>query len=80
VAGVEVSLDEGTTWIPARLEPAPNELSWVRWVAVLETDAARLDLRVRAIEPDGTVQTAERSRPLPDGADGHHQVRIDVPG
>jgi len=80
VAAVEVSLDEGATWIPARVEPAPNELSWVRWVAVLETDAARFDLRVRAIEPDGTVQTDERTRPLPDGADGHHQVRIDVPG
>jgi DMSO/TMAO reductase YedYZ molybdopterin-dependent catalytic subunit len=80
VAGVEVSLDDGATWTAARVEPAPNELSWVRWVAVLETRAARFDLRVRAIEPDGTVQTDQRTRPLPDGADGHHQVRIDVPG
>lgn len=80
VAGVEVSIDEGATWRPAQVEPAPNDLSWVRWIALLETGAGRVDLRVRAIEPDGTVQTDERSRPLPDGADGHHQVRVDVPG
>ena len=78
VSGVQISLDDGGARIDAVVEPAPNDLSWVRWVAVVETSADRLDVRVRAIESDGTVQTAERTRPLPDGADGHHQRSVVV--
>lgn len=80
VAGVQVSIDGGDSWTDAEVEPAPNELSWVRWVARLDVAADAFDVRVRAIEPDGTVQTADRARPLPDGADGHHVLSVRVRG
>lgn len=80
VRAVEVSLDDGERWLPAEVEPAPNGLSWVRWAAVVEVDEGRFEVRVRATDGEGTVQTAEATRPLPDGADGHHRrsVRIEA--
>jgi DMSO/TMAO reductase YedYZ molybdopterin-dependent catalytic subunit len=80
ISAVEVSLDDGATWQAAELEPAPNGLSWRRWAAVLTTDRERFEVRVRATDGDGTVQTEERTRPLPDGADGHHRVQVRVEG
>lgn len=80
IAAVDVSLDDGATWRAAELEPAPNGLSWRRWAAVLTTDRDRFDLRVRATDGEGTVQTEERARPLPDGADGHHRLQVRVEG
>jgi DMSO/TMAO reductase YedYZ molybdopterin-dependent catalytic subunit len=78
IRAVEVSLDGGERWLPAEVEPAPNGLSWVRWAAVVEVDEGRFEVRVRATDGEGTVQTAEPSRPLPDGADGHHQRTVRV--
>jgi DMSO/TMAO reductase YedYZ molybdopterin-dependent catalytic subunit len=80
VSAVEVSQDDGVSWQPAELEAAPNGLSWRRWAAVLTTDRDAFDLRVRATDGDGVVQTAERTRPLPDGADGHHGQSVRVRG
>jgi DMSO/TMAO reductase YedYZ molybdopterin-dependent catalytic subunit len=80
ISAVEVSLDDGATWEAAEVEPAPNGLSWRRWAAVLTTDRDRFDLRVRATDGEGTVQTEERTRPLPDGADGHHRLQVRVEG
>jgi hypothetical protein len=35
-------------------------------------------IRVRATDGDGVVQTDEQSRPDPDGARGHHTIRVRV--
>lgn len=78
IRAVEVSLDAGERWVEAEIEPAPNDLSWVRWAAVIETEETRFDLRVRAVDGEGTVQTAEPTRPLPDGADGHDRATVRV--
>ena len=80
VRAVEVSTDGGTTWSPATVEPPPNDLSWVRWAAVLESPGERFELRVRATDGTGTVQTTEWSPPLPDGATSHHRTTVRVEG
>jgi len=80
IEAVEVSLDDGASWLPTQLESAPNQLSWVRWLAVLEVPASQVELTVRAVEIGGVVQTDVRSRPLPDGADGLHRMRVNLPG
>lgn len=80
IRSVEVSLDGGGEWLAAQIEPAPNDLSWVRWAAVIDTDQTRFDVRVRATDGEGTVQTAQPSRPLPDGADGHDRRTVQVSG
>lgn len=78
VGGVEVSVDGGNTWREAQVEPAVNDLSWNLWGFGWEADPGTYEVMVRAIEEDGEVQTAERSRPLPDGATGYHTVRVRV--
>jgi hypothetical protein len=45
-----------------------------RWQATSGEHA----LRVRATDGDGVVQTADRTRPDPDGARGHHSIRVRV--
>jgi len=80
IRSVEVSLDGGDAWLAARIEPATNDLSWVRWAAVIDTDQTRFEVRVRATDGEGAVQTAQPSRPLPDGADGHDRRTVRVSG
>lgn len=80
IRSVEVSLDGGGEWLAAQVEPAPNDLSWVRWAAVIDTDRTRFDVRVRATDGEGAVQTAQPSRPLPGGADGHDRSTVRVSG
>jgi hypothetical protein len=45
-----------------------------RW----EATSGSHTLRVRATDGSGEVQTAETSRPDPDGARGHHTVGVQV--
>lgn len=78
IAGVEVRVDGGP-WREARLADALNHATWRQWV--YEWDPQELGihtLEVRAIDADGTVQTAEQTPPRPDGATGHHVVTIEV--
>ncbi|MEA2651543.1 MAG: hypothetical protein QOI85_1264, partial [Chloroflexota bacterium] len=35
-------------------------------------------ISVRATDGEGEVQTDERTRPAPDGARGHHTIRVTV--
>ncbi len=85
VARVEVSFDGGASWREASLEAAPSAYAWRRWAwvgapeEVGATPGGRFDVTVRATDGDGVVQTAERARPLPAGATGHHTRTVRVP-
>lgn len=74
---VEVSVDEGP-WEPARLGAAANDNTWVQWVYRWEASPGEHTLRCRATDDAGQTQTPERSDPAPDGATGHHSVRVTV--
>ena len=51
------SLDGGTTWMVAELEPPPAPLAWVRWRATLPAPArGAVVLRVRATDGTGALQ------------------------
>ena len=77
IARVEVQVDE-SGWQPAELSTPISDATWVqfvhRWTA---TDGEHL-LRVRATDGSGEVQTEMRTPPPPDGARGHHTVRVSV--
>ncbi len=73
IEGVEVSLDGGA-WTAATLGRVPSDDTWVQWRAEVEVDEGDHELRVRAIDKDGDVQTGVERDVLPDGATGWHTI------
>ncbi len=78
VQGVEVSVDDGESWQGAQLKPALNDLSWNLWGFTWSPEPGNYQVLVRATDGTGSVQTAEQSPPLPDGASGYHRLRVRV--
>lgn len=80
IARVEVSADDGATWIDAELEPVdsgPGDVAWTRWRASVAVAApGRAVLVARATDGAGGVQDAEARAPLPSGATGLHRVTV----
>lgn len=76
---VEVSTDGGRTWSKAEVKPALGPHTWVLWAAIWKPAApGEYALKVRAQDGTGVTQTARESPPLPDGATGHHTIRVRV--
>ncbi|GMU40055.1 MAG: oxidoreductase [Chloroflexota bacterium] len=65
-------------WREATLGEVLAQSTWRQWV--LEWDAApgEYEIAVRATDGEGNVQTEVESRPDPDGATGHHTIRVRV--
>ena len=74
---VEVSVDDGP-WEAAALGAVANKSTWVQWVHRWEAEPGEHVLRCRATDGSGTTQTARRRPPAPDGATGHHTIRVQV--
>lgn len=75
---VEVRLDNGD-WTEAELGAEATVDTWRQWRA--EFDDVRTGLHsvtVRAVDKDGTVQTAERREAIPNSATGHHRIQFTV--
>ena len=77
VSAVEVQVDE-EGWEPAEVSTPISDATWVQFVRRWEASPGDHILRVRATDGDGEVQTDMRTRPAPDGARGHHTVRVTV--
>ncbi len=78
ISAVELSLDEGETWAEAELVEGPlSPYTWVIWTATASVERPG-DIRavVRATDGDGNVQIHFRQGTLPDGATGHHTIRV----
>ncbi len=75
IEAVEVAVDGGG-WQEAELAPVPNEDCWVQWLAEVDLPAGRHQLRVRATDADGEVQTGVLRDVLPDGATGWHTIDV----
>lgn len=80
IAAVEYALDGGP-WRPAEIggvahfrDGNPNDDTWVQWAATIEVDEGDHELRVRATDKDGLVQTGAETDVRPDGATGWHAV------
>jgi hypothetical protein len=74
---VEVSLDDGDTWIDTDLsEPLPGDDVWRQWRHAFDPDGVD-EVVVRAVDGEGTVQTGEAADPFPSGATGWVRQRID---
>ena len=75
VAAVEVSVDGGG-WIPCTLTEPLSSRAWVQWRASVDLTAGEHTVSVRAMDGTSYTQTADRVPPRPDGATGHHTIRI----
>lgn len=74
---VEVRVDGGP-WRAATLGPELSEATWRQWWLDWDATPGRHTLTVRATDGDGVTQTAQPSRPDPDGATGWHAVVVTV--
>ncbi|MFI7483690.1 molybdopterin-dependent oxidoreductase [Kocuria sp. M1R5S2] len=73
IAAVQVSVDGGP-WRDAELGAVTSEDTWRQWVLRPSgLGPGQHTVRVRAVDTQGTVQTAEEAPPAPDGATGLHE-------
>jgi DMSO/TMAO reductase YedYZ molybdopterin-dependent catalytic subunit len=79
IARVEVQVDDGP-WQEAELSDPLSDAAWVQWKLAWTTPAesGRHQVRVRATDGTGEVQTAEVTPPAPDGARGYHAISLSV--
>ena len=77
IAGVEVAIDEGA-WQPARLSEPLSDDAWRQWVFEWDAQPGSHSVAVRATDAGGTTQPEDRTPPFPDGAEGHHVIRVRV--
>ena len=52
--------------------------TWVQWALAWEATPGAHTIEVRATDGTGEVQTEQRTAPAPDGASGHHTIRVNV--
>lgn len=74
---VEVRVDDGP-WQRARLSDSLGVDAWRQWVWEWDAAPGTHTLTVRATDGTGEVQTSRVAPPAPDGASGHHSVRVVV--
>jgi hypothetical protein len=76
---VEVAIDG--VWQEAQLSTPISAATWVQWLVAWDAASAgpgNHTIEVRATDGTGAVQTADRTPPAPDGARGHHAIRVSV--
>ncbi len=77
IAKVEVRVDEGE-WQEARLGTDVTDDAWRQWVLDWQAPKGEHTIAVRATDKSGYTQTAERAPVAPDGATGHHTIRVNA--
>ena len=79
VARVEVSLDDGRTWLDATLNAPLSPWAWTQWAYRWTPGRrGRHALRCRATDGSGRPQDARPRPPHPSGATGYHRVTVAV--
>ena len=79
ISQVEVSVDDGP-WRPAQIKRALSPYTWVLWSAeVTSLPEGRHELRVRATDGLGELQTKTSTPTAPSGATGYHRIPVTVP-
>ena len=77
ISAVEVQVDEDG-WEPADTSAPISDATWVQFVRRWTATPGDHLIRVRATDGTGEVQTDMRTPPPPDGARGHHTIRVNV--
>ena len=77
ISKVEVQVDDGP-WQDAELAETVGPDTWRQWVYEWTAEPGDYELRVRATDADGRVQTDKDVPPFPSGASGLHTVPVKV--
>lgn len=77
ISAVEISIDDGP-WQTAELSEPLGDASWRQWQLPWDATAGEHTITVRATDGTGITQTAAERPPIPNGATGHHTVRVTV--
>ncbi|MGW5362282.1 molybdopterin-dependent oxidoreductase [Actinopolymorpha pittospori] len=77
ISRVEVQVDDGD-WNVAHLAGEPTKDSWRQWRWTWDAKPGDHQVRVRAFDTAGEVQTAALAPPAPDGSTGLHTVEVSV--
>jgi DMSO/TMAO reductase YedYZ molybdopterin-dependent catalytic subunit len=77
IEAVEVMIDDDD-WREAELGVDDTIDTWRQWVYRWDAAPGAHTVSVRATAGDGDTQTAVRAAPFPDGATGHHTIRVEV--
>ena len=81
IQAVEISLDKGNTWKATNLFSNPSPLIWTFWRYLWANPApGEYEIRVRAVDGAGQVQTYGPRGIFPDGATGQHKLTVKVVG
>ncbi|HEX6300145.1 MAG TPA: molybdopterin-dependent oxidoreductase [Acidimicrobiia bacterium] len=81
ISKVEVQLGADQPWVEAELSEPLSESAWVQWRVDWDVAAeGGHELRCRATDGEGNLQTEEINPPAPDGATGWHTRRVFVSG
>ena len=81
VSAVEVSLDAGSSWREAALEPSASPYSWYAWTLTLELPEGEVEVWVKATDEAGHTQPLDgRAAWNPDGYEWNavDKVRLNV--
>src|SRR5258708_3588670 len=79
ISKVEVSTDNGRTWMPAEIKPPQSANSWVLWLYDWRTvPPGNYIVWVRATDGTGELQTSKPAPPFPDGSSGYHRINLTV--
>jgi DMSO/TMAO reductase YedYZ molybdopterin-dependent catalytic subunit len=79
ISKVEISTNNGQTWLPAELKSAQSINSWVLWqYPWLPTAPGNYGIAVRATDGKGLIQGGKVTPPFPDGSSGYHRIKLTV--
>ena len=77
IHAVEVSVDDGP-WSPCDLAIPGNDENWVQWRTTWNATSGRHRITVRAVDGTDEIQPRGPKSVAPDGAEGWHQVSVNV--
>ncbi len=75
---VEVSTDDGDTWNEARLAAQLDKDTWRHYMYDWDAKPGDYTVKVRATDGEGDTQTSKTTKPHPNGASGHHTIKVSV--
>lgn len=77
ISRVELQVDGGD-WSEARLSEEVTVDAWRQWSFDWDAVPGRHELRARAVDNAGRIQTEKKANPVPDGASGWHTITVNV--
>ncbi len=77
ISAVELSIDEGP-WVSCDLAIPGTDETWVQWKLEWDAPPGVHALQVRAVDGDGELQPLGPRAVAPDGAEGWHQILVEV--